>query len=104
MTAKNALDEKVYQVVRGIPKGKVMTYGQIARILDLPSPRIVGWVLHRNPDSDITPCHRVVFADGRLSPGYAFGGWDRQFSRLKSEGVAFTKQNKVDLKQALIRF
>ncbi len=100
---KNSLNERIYEVVSSIPQGKVMTYGQIAYVLNLSSPRIVGWVLHRNPDSEKTPCHRVVFADGCLSPGYAFGGWDRQYAKLKSEGVAFTQQNKVDLQQSLLK-
>lgn len=95
-------NERVFEIVRGIPKGKVMTYGQIAIILNLSSPRIVGWALHKNPDSDKTPCHRVVFADGRLSPGYAFGGWDKQYAKLKAEGVRFTKHDKVDLQQSLL--
>ena len=56
-----------------IPRGKVTTYGVIAKKLGM-SPRVVGYVLHLNPDGSKTPCHRVVNRNGRIAPGYAFGG------------------------------
>lgn len=43
------------------------------------------------------PCHRVVFKDGRLAPGFAFGGLDEQRARLEAEGVAFTDDGRVDM-------
>lgn len=88
--------EKVYQLVRKIPKGKVTTYGEIGRVLKL-SPRVVGYALHLNPDGAKTPCHRVVNRDGRVAPGYAFGGRDEQRKRLQSEGVKFKDEQHVDL-------
>lgn len=107
--------DRVYAAVRTIPKGRVATYGQIARMIGTRdarqvgphsakasrgkhalNPRTVGWALHANRDQKV-PCHRVVFADGSLAPGYAFGGPDEQRKRLKSEGVEFTKSGKVDL-------
>ena len=73
----NNFFEQVYDVIRKIPKGKVMTYGQVAAILGTKDARKVGWALHGNTDPK-TPCHRVVNKDGRLAPGYAFGGPNEQ--------------------------
>jgi methylated-DNA-protein-cysteine methyltransferase related protein len=92
--------EKVFEVVRMIPAGKVTTYGSIALYLGLQSPRMVGKALHQNPDNDRTPCHRVVFADGSLAPAFAFGGHKAQREKLTSEGVEFVG-NKVNLKKCL---
>jgi len=79
---------QVYNVVKKIPKGKVMTYGQIADMLGTKDARRVGHALHSNKDSK-TPCHRIVNKDGRLAPGYAFGGAGEQKARLLAEGVKF---------------
>jgi methylated-DNA-protein-cysteine methyltransferase related protein len=91
----------VYEIVAQIPKGKVLTYGSIAKALGLKTPRQVGWILHRNDDSQNVPCHRVIFSDGNVSGNYAFGGADAQRKWLQSEGVEFTPAGKVNLKQAL---
>ena len=79
MSSKNFF-ERVYTIVRQIPIGKVMTYGQVAlRLRSGPagsriniSPQFVGWALHANKDSLDVPCHRVVKKEGRLAPGYVF--------------------------------
>lgn len=90
---------KVYEVVKQIPKGKVCSYGEIAKFLSVPRmARQVGWALHKNPTPEIIPCHRVVFADGRLSPAFAFGGENAQHTLLTNEGVTFIR-NKVDMKK-----
>ena len=76
---KDNFFEKVYDVVRLVPKGKVTTYGQIAKFLGHPRmSRQVGWALHQNPYPGDVPCHRVVFADGSLARGFAFGGEGEQ--------------------------
>lgn len=90
----------LYALVSKIPRGKVVTYGSIAKALNLKTPRQVGWILHRNTDPNTVPCHRVVFSDGSLSGNYAFGGGEAQEKWLLSEGVTF-KNNKVDLKVSL---
>lgn len=92
--------EKVYEIVSKIPKGKVLTYGNIAVILRL-NPRVVGYALHANKDGEKVPCHRVVFKDGSLATGYAFGGKDIQRKLLMNEGVRFIEE-KVDLKISLL--
>lgn len=93
-----AFFEQVYSIVKKIPRGKVMTYGQIAQVLDTRDARRVGHALHANRDSQV-PCHRVVNKDGRLAPGYAFGGADKQKEKLLKEGVNFKDQVHVDLKK-----
>jgi len=80
--------EEVYEVVRKIPKGEVMTYGEVAKAIGTRDARRVGQALHANKDPN-TPCHRVVFADGSLAPGYAFGGEKEQRKKLQAEGVKF---------------
>ena len=84
----NDFSERVFQVVREIPRGKVTNYGFVAFAAGKPrASRGVGFVLHRNTDPVNTPCHRVVFKDGSLCKGYVFGGPDVQREKLKSEGI-----------------
>lgn len=94
--------ERVYKIVRKIPRGKVMTYGQIAEALGTRDARRVGHALHANRDRN-TPCHRVVNKDGRLAPGYAFGGPDEQKMKLVAEGVSFIDDNHVDLGKCVLK-
>lgn len=77
----------VFELVSHIPKGKVVTYGQLAQISGIKNPRVVGNLLHQNQDPDKIPCHRVVNAEGKVAQNYAFGGADGQIQKLKSEGV-----------------
>ncbi|HIH32017.1 TPA: MGMT family protein [Candidatus Woesearchaeota archaeon] len=78
--------EKVYAICSKIPKGKVMTYGQIAKILK-SSPRAVGQALKHNPYAPKIPCHRVIKSDGTLG---GFNGKMHSMKKIKllrSEGV-----------------
>ena len=76
---------RVYEAVGQIPSGMVATYGQVARLVGAPHrARYVGFALHSNPLPGEIPCHRVVFADGRLAPGFAFGGEAAQRELLES--------------------
>ena len=80
----------MYEVVKRIPLGCVATYGQVAALAGAPrSARFVGFALHANPEPGVVPCHRVVFRDGSLAPGFAFGGPERQRALLEDEGVIF---------------
>ena len=92
----NNFFQQVYEVVKKIPDGKVMTYGQIAEAIGSKDARKVGWALHANKDGSIVPCHRVVNKDGGLAPGYAFGGFDAQKARLIAEGIKFNEAENVD--------
>ena len=67
--------EKIYEVVKSIPEGKVATYGQVALLAGNPRwARVVGYALHVNPEPGTIPCHRVVNREGKVAPGFAFGG------------------------------
>ena len=100
---EKGLFQRVYDVVKKIPEGKVMTYGGIAAIIGTKDVRKVGFALHANPDSSSVPCHRVVNKEGRLAPGYAFGGPGEQKMRLKAEGVLFTDDDHVDLDKCMVQ-
>lgn len=90
--------KNVHLAVRKIPRGRVSTYGCIAFLAGKPrAARGVGFVLHRNDDSERTPCHRVVFKDGSLCSGYVFGGPDEQRRRLEAEGVVFLPDGRIDM-------
>ena len=96
--ASEGFFERVYEVVEQIPEGMVATYGQVALLAGRPrSARYVGYALHGNPRPGEIPCHRVVFADGRICDGFAFGGPDAQRELLLGEGVAFKDDMHVDL-------
>lgn len=100
--SKNGFFERVYEIVRLIPVGKVATYGQIARLAgNARMSRQVGWALHVNPEPYVTPCHRVVNRYGCLAPAFAFGGEDVQKELLIAEGVLFAEEYKVDMDKCL---
>ncbi|MBP3703115.1 MAG: MGMT family protein [Lachnospiraceae bacterium] len=82
--------EKIYDVVKKIPKGNVATYGQVAALAgNRRWARVVGYALHVNPDTKTIPCHRVVTKEGKVSSAFAFGGANRQIELLEAEGVRF---------------
>ena len=90
--------EKIYEVVKNIPKGKVATYGQVALLAGNPRwSKVVGYALHRKPESVVIPCHRVVNREGRLAHSFAFGSDEIQRQLLESEGVVFKPDGRVDL-------
>ena len=78
--------QKVYAIVARIPKGKTLTYGEVAKKAGRPKAfRAVGSIMGANRDRTV-PCHRVIRADGGMG-GYAFGGSARKRSILKKEGA-----------------
>lgn len=90
--------DRIYAVVRRIPRGTVATYGQVAQLVGEPRwARVVGYALHANPDPDSIPCHRVVTRDGRTAPAFAFGGADVQRALLEADGVGFLPDGRVDM-------
>ncbi len=96
MEEKNSY-QKIYEVVRQIPKGCVATYGQVAALAgNRRWARVVGYALHVNPEPEQIPCYRVVNREGRLSEAFAFGGVNRQKILLEQEGIEVV-DNKVDL-------
>ncbi len=103
MKNKNTVKE-VYKIIKKIPFGKVVTYAQISKAVqitmggnNLPegkypiNPRHVGYLLHNNPDPKTIPCHRVVDRNGNPARNYKFGGIKGQKEKLISEGVKLHK-------------
>ncbi|MBA3514855.1 MAG: MGMT family protein [Pyrinomonadaceae bacterium] len=89
--------KRVYQIVRTIPSGRVMTYGQLAEILgEGYTPRTVGFVMHASGDT--TPWHRVINAQGACSTGRVVLPHDKQQRMLEAEGVIFNEHRRCDLK------
>ena len=84
-----AFRQGVWGVLRGIPYGGVMTYGEIAKRLECESSQAVGGAVGHNPISIIIPCHRVVGANGSLT-GYA-GGIQTKIKLLELEGADMSK-------------
>ncbi len=88
MRAPTPFEQRVYDTISKIPKGEVVTYGQLAKKLK-SSPRAVGQALRRNPYAPQVPCHRVIKSDGTL------GGYNgkmhskKKIALLKKEGVRF---------------
>ena len=92
--------EKIYRLVLRIPRGRVMTYGQIAQILEERySPRLVGWAMHATPrDERNIPWHRVINSRGGVSTGRVIlAEPDRQRLMLEAEGVVFDIRGHCDL-------
>jgi methylated-DNA-protein-cysteine methyltransferase-like protein len=91
--------ERVYRIVRRIPRGRVMTYGQIAILLgEGYTPRTVGFVMHGADESN-TPWHRVINSQGRCSTGRVVLPADKQQRMLESEGVEFSQAGRCDLER-----
>lgn len=89
--------KRIYEAVKRIPKGNVATYGKVAEMAGNPKMcRAVGNALHKNPDPENIPCHRVLNSKGELAEAFVFGGKDIQAKRLESEGVEVV-DGRVDL-------
>ncbi|MBQ8787277.1 MAG: MGMT family protein [Oscillospiraceae bacterium] len=95
--------KRIFDYLATIPKGKVVTYGQIAEHLgNKKLARAVGNALHRNPDGEKYPCYKVVNSRGQLSSAYAFGGIEEQKRRLEADGIEVTDYI-VDLEKYLYK-
>lgn len=93
----NSLSQKVYEYLTTIPKGKVVTYKQVAESLGNKGlARAVGNILHKNPDEHKYPCYKVLNSKGELAEAFVFGGKEIQKEKLQKDGVKVIK-NKVDL-------
>ena len=93
------LTKNIYKATAMIPQGYVASYGQVAALAGNPrAARAVGFALHNNPEYGTVPCHRVVFNDGSLTAGFAFGGQGIQRKMLEGEGIRFLKNGKVHMK------
>src|ERR1044072_7619537 len=96
----NRYRERVYKMVRRIPRGRVMTYAQIAELLgEGYTPRTVGFCMHSSPDG--TPSHRMLNAQGATPIGCVVLPHDKQQRMREQEGVVFNKNNRCDLQTYL---
>ncbi len=96
--------DKVYGLCKKIPKGKVSTYGAIAKALD-SSPRAVGQALRCNPYAPIVPCHRIVSAAGRIGGfmGKTAGKEiQKKIAMLKSEGIKLKAGKIADFEKVFL--
>jgi len=90
--------ERIYAVVRRIPRGRVATYGQVAGLAGLGrNARLVGYALHALPRSSLVPWHRVINGKGQISLHPSSGADVTQRLLLEREGVAFDAAGRVDL-------
>ena len=91
------MKEKVYNYLLTIPKGKVVTYKQIAEYLGNKNlSRVVGNILHNNPFPNIYPCYKVVNSKGNLAVNFGCGGIEEQKKRLENDGIVVINY-RVDL-------
>jgi methylated-DNA-protein-cysteine methyltransferase-like protein len=90
--------KQIRMVVKQIPKGKVTTYGTVAKYLGTSDARLVGWAMYGNRNPSI-PCHRVVKKNGEVAEKYSIKGWREQKRRLLKEGIKFIDQTHVDLEK-----
>ena len=96
---KEGFFERVWKVVAEVPPGRVTTYGDIAEHLGARSAaRTVGWALKAAAGTEV-PCHRVVNRQGALTGRRHFEGPRVMEERLRSEGVSFTEDGRVDLEK-----
>lgn len=100
MNSHLSFRDRVYKQTRKIPKGKVATYGQLARLTgNSKAARAVGMFMKTNPDAPRTPCHRVVAADGKLTGYSGKGGLAGKKEMLFAEGVIL-KGDRADLSRS----
>lgn len=99
MESDKSFFEKVYEVVRKIPPGRVTSYGAIARYLgSSSSARMVGWAMNHSHNIADVPAHRVVNRQGRLTGKHHFGGPRVMQQLLESEGINITNDQIVNFK------
>lgn len=96
----NSTYEKIYEVVKSVPKGKVITYGKVAELAGFPGQaRMVGYALHCVPEHLEVPWHRVINAKGEISQLPDPDSTNIQRELLESEGIFFNLKNQIDFKK-----
>ena len=90
----SSFNQKIYSLLKRVPKGKVTTYKILAEALGTKAYRAVGNAMNKNPNAPKVPCHRVIKSNGEVG-GYAHGQ-ERKISILKKEGIEIIS-NRVDL-------
>ncbi len=97
------LDKKIYKKLLQVPKGKITTYGELAKAVGMKNgQRAVGKIMNKNPYPVIVPCHRVVKSDGKVG-GYAYGE-EIKSNMLQKEGIEIKNGKISDLENRIYRF
>jgi O-6-methylguanine DNA methyltransferase len=97
-------ENKVYNLVRRVPKGKLTTYGELAKALGCKCYQLIGQVMARNPYAPEVACHRVVKSDGSLG-GFGGGGDNKQKKELlEKEGITVENGRIKDFEKRIVRF
>ena len=100
MVCVSGFFQRVYEIVACIPRGKVVTYGQIAAALGDPrQARTAGWALHSTPEWLDIPWHRVVNSSGGISTRHTVGELNIQRKLLEDEGIVFNEDGGLDLER-----
>ena len=102
LESHKSFDQRCYELLLQIPKGKVTTYREIAHALGTKAYRAVGQAMNRNPNLVEVSCHRVVKSNGEVG-GYA-GGLSRKIELLRQEGVDVSESGRIDLSKFLYSF
>ncbi len=102
MPKSKTFNEQCYQLLKQIPEGKVVTYGDIAHALKSKAYQAVGNAMAANPNPIIVPCHRVVKSNGETGQ-YALGT-DKKIELLRSEGIKISQGKLVDFNSVRFRF
>lgn len=98
-----SLDKKIYKKLLEVPKGKITTYGELAKAVGLKNgQRAVGKIMNKNPYPVIIPCHRVIKSDGKIG-GYAYGE-EVKLNMLTNEGIKIQNGKILDLENTIYRF
>ena len=95
-------NEKCYELLKKVPKGKVTTYKSLAEALGTKAYRAVGNAMNRNPYSPKVPCHRVIKNNGEIG-GFA-GGTKKKIELLRNEGIIIDRNNIIDLEKYSYKF
>jgi len=96
--------KRVWEALRLIPRGRVTTYGAIARYLGTGAVRAVGTAVGKNPDAPIIPCHRVVPTSGKIGQYSGGEGVETKIALLAKEGVEVRQGQIVDFDKRLWRY
>ena len=97
------LEEKVYNKLLEVPKGKITTYGELAKAIGLKNgQRVIGKIMNKNPYPVIVPCHRVIKSDGKIG-GYAWGEKVKA-KMLLNEGIKIKNGKILDVEKSIHRF
>lgn len=98
-----SLDKEIYKKLLEVPKGKITTYGELAKAVGMKNgQRAVGRIMNKNPYPVIIPCHRVVKSDGKVG-GYAYGE-EIKSNMLLKEGIEIKNGKISDLEKRIHRF